>query len=448
MLIEMNLNEQLNWFKTGFPDVKLIKAATPETGIRQLTPEEEGGFIKRYEQAGESVEKFIPASGAATRMFRDLLEYRVSGKPSEKVKALINRVGELPFGIEGSEQEILTEMFDIRAYHNLPKGLLPFHTINGRTVTPAEEHLIEALGYANKSNPIRIHFTVSPQHKKDFQDLLEAVVVRYKEKFDITYSVQNPETNTVAVNLENEPVKLENGEYLLRPAGHGALLENLDARTADLIFIKNIDNVVPDRLKAETIKYKKILAGVLLDVQSKLFELLEAADAGSLDINQAKKFLEKCGVKEVNDEEVFQKLNRPIRVCGMVKNSGEPGGGPFWVEFKGSTSLQIVEGAQIDKTNKAQLEILNESTHFNPVDIVCGVKDYKGRKFDLMKFTDPTTGFIAQKTFNGQPIKALELPGLWNGGMADWNTIFVEVPLITFNPVKTVNDLLRPEHQP
>ncbi len=444
----MDLDEQLNWFRKGFPDVRLMGAAVPGDGIMQLDPSQQDGMIEKYEASEVFVEKFVPASGAATRMFRDLLEYRASGKSSKSVDTFFGALDKLPFALSGSRDEVLAELFDKRGYQNLPKGLLPFHQKDGKTLNPAEEHLAESIGYAMKQGPVKIHFTVSPEHEQPFEALIEKAKNEFDQEFEITYSTQNPETDTVAVDLENNPVRLENGDSLYRPAGHGALLENLNTRNSDLIFIKNIDNVVPDRLKGETVKWKKILAGVLLDFQAQVFELLRDAERGNLDVEKAKKLLEKCGIKDISDSELVEKLNRPMRVCGMVKNSGEPGGGPFWVESNGQVSLQIVEGAQIDKSNQDQVDVLNQSTHFNPVDIVCGVKDYKGQKFDLMKYTDPTTGFITQKSHNGQPIKALELPGLWNGGMADWNTIFVEVPLITFNPVKTVNDLLRPEHQP
>ncbi|MEQ9229757.1 MAG: DUF4301 family protein, partial [Cyclobacteriaceae bacterium] len=334
-------------------------------------------------------------------------------------------------------------------FDQLPKGLLPFHKYANEVRTPAHEHLVESLGYAQKGTALKIHFTVSPEHLKPFQDHLAEVAESFQEKFDITYSVQKPETDTVAVTLNNDPFKKENGELLFRPAGHGALLENLNERKADILFLKNIDNVVPDRLKPETIKYKRLLAGVLLSFQERIFDLLKRADGGEDIHEEGKALLEEVGIKgNFTSGQIIDKLNRPIRVCGMVKNQGEPGGGPFWVESNGFESLQIVEGAQVDKEDPSQAKIFQKSTHFNPVDIVCGVRDFKGNKFDLLKYRDSETGFITNKSFQGQPIKAMELPGLWNGGMADWNTIFVEVPIVTFNPVKTVNDLLRPEHQP
>lgn len=444
------IEKQLEIFREGIPRFVLSSAANSGSGIKKLSEQELLDFEQIYVTADVDVEKFVPASGAATRMFKNLLELKNTGKVSEQTQLFFQHLDKFSFDLSGSnEEEILSNLFDLRRMDKFPKGLLPFHSSGDKTRTAAEEHLIEGAGYAMKNNKVQLHFTVSLEHIKSFKKHLKAASEKQSADFKITYSTQNPETDTIAADLTNEPFKDENGELVFRPAGHGALLENLNQLDADIIFIKNIDNVVPDRLKSETIKYKKVLAGVLLDYQRKIFELLERNKNGENVSREGKILLEEVGLKgEFSTHEVIDQLNRPIRVCGMVQNQGEPGGGPFWVHSnKGQETLQIVESAQINLRDTEQETIFKHSTHFNPVDLVCGVKNYKGEKFDLMKYRDENTGFISQKSYKGQAIKALELPGLWNGGMADWNTLFVEVPLITFNPVKTVNDLLKPAHQ-
>ncbi len=445
---EETVLQQVEQFKKGFPSVKLLSVATIGQGILSIRDEERVAFQKRYEEADVVVEKFVPASGAATRMFRELLTLKNEGVETEKTREFISRISEFPFEVSGDAQAILSTIFDEWGFDQLPKGLLPFHKYGNEIRTPAHEHLVESVGYAHKGSALKIHFTVSPEHLKVFENHLSDVADSFSEHFEITYSIQKPDTDTVAVTPENVPFRQANGELLFRPAGHGALLENLHERNADILFLKNIDNVVPDRLKPPTIEYKKLLAGVLLSYQERIFDLMVKAEAGEDVSEVGKMLLQELGIKgQISSKKIVEKLNRPIRVCGMVKNQGEPGGGPFWVETNGLESLQIVEGAQVDRENTTQVEIFEQSTHFNPVDIVCGVRDYKGNKFDLLKYRDQNTGFITNKSFQGRPIKAMELPGLWNGGMADWNTIFVEVPVITFNPVKTINDLLRPEHR-
>ncbi len=448
-ITEEKVRKQVEQFVKGFPAVKLLSAATIGQGILRISVDNKEVFLEKYEQSDIEVEKFVPASGAATRMFKELLALKNEQVETEKTREFISRISQFPFEVSGDAPTILSRLFDDWGLDQLPKGLLPFHKYANEVRTPAHEHLVESLGYAQKGSALKIHFTVSPEHLKVFENHLSDVADSFSEHFEITFSVQKPETDTVAVTLNNEPFKKENGELLFRPAGHGALLENLNEREADILFLKNIDNVVPDRLKPETIKYKRLLAGVLLSFQVRIFDLLKRADGGEDIHEEGEALLEEVGIKgNFTSGQIIDKLNRPIRVCGMVKNQGEPGGGPFWVESNGFESLQIVEGAQVDKEDPSQAKIFQKSTHFNPVDIVCGVRDYKGNKFDLLKYRDSETGFITNKSFQGQPIKAMELPGLWNGGMADWNTIFVEVPIVTFNPVKTVNDLLRPEHQP
>jgi hypothetical protein len=352
-------------------------------------------------------------------------------------------------------------------YGNLPKGILKFHHYGTFARTATGEHLVEGAHYcANRAKQVTVHLTVSPEHLSNFKDLIAYVQPYYESMFgvslDISFSVQKPSTDTIAVDMNNEPFREKDGSLVFRPGGHGALIENLNDLDCDIVFIKNIDNVVPDRLKAETYRYKKLLGGLLLQLQGKAFNLLKALDKKPPSeevIDEATQF---CG-KQINTSfpsdfyhwEESKKvrflqniLNRPIRVCGMVKNEGEPGGGPFWVKNKqGEVSLQIVESSQIDLKNPEQKKIFNSSTHFNPVDLVCSLKNYKGERFDLHNYIDHNTGFIAIKSKDGKQLKALELPGLWNGAMANWITVFVEVPIITFNPVKTVNDLLREQHQ-
>jgi hypothetical protein len=344
--------------------------------------------------------------------------------------------------------------------------LLKFHRYEDGARTPLEEHLVEgALYAAGKDGSVNVHFTVSPEHRALFEKLVEEKVAVYEGKFGVKYNVsfseQKSSTDTVAATIDNEPFRNEDGTILFRPGGHGALIENLNDLDADIVFIKNIDNVVPDRLKGDTVTYKKLIAGVLATLQHKVFEymyLLESGDYTHAQLEGIIRFMrDDLGIrnpqlKNLEDADLViymkQKLNRPIRVCGMVKNVGEPGGGPFLAYNEdGTISLQILESSQIDKNNAEYVKMFESGTHFNPVDLVCGIKDWQGNKFDLKQYVDPKTCFISSKSKNGKELKALELPGLWNGAMSNWNTIFVEVPLETFNPVKTVNDLLRPQHQ-
>jgi hypothetical protein len=354
-------------------------------------------------------------------------------------------------------------------YGTLPKGLIKFHKYDNSERTPFEEHLVEGANYAKDAKGlVQLHFTVSPEHQKGFEQLLSEIKEVYEKElkvtFQVSFSIQKPTTDTVAVDLDNEPFREEDGSLLFRPGGHGALIENLNDLDADIIFIKNIDNVVPDRLKKPTMDYKKALAGVLLKYQEKLFmyqKQLNEKHPVALDsafLAEAANFLENTLYTKpesnhyyTEKEELYhylrEKFNRPLRVCGMVKNEGEPGGGPFWAKNPdGTVSLQIVESSQIDPDSVQQQNIMKHATHFNPVDLVCAPKNYKREKYDLTKYTDPATGFISKKSKDGKDLKAQELPGLWNGAMSAWNTLFVEVPIETFNPVKTVNDLLRTQH--
>lgn len=490
------VEEQINHFKKGFPFLQIIEAATPGNGINQLNEKEINNSIRYFEESiqnGIKLLKFVPASGAASRMFKTLFEAKKEieqGVSEDKILEKeeissffhnlknyafyesLEKISKKPVS-ELSIQEILKLVLTDSGlnYGNLPKGLLEFHKYSGFTRTPFQEHCIEGVMYAcEKSKIINMHFTVSPEHQELFKLHYEGVKRRYEleydVKYDVTFSQQKPSTDTVAVTMDNEPFRNDDGNILFRPGGHGALLENLNDLDADVIFIKNIDNVVPDHLKQETVKYKKALAGYLLKLQQIIFQYQKILDThhyyalDSAFMAEASNFLENVlNTKPAESqyytekEELFHylksKFNRPLRVCGMVKNEGEPGGGPFWAMNNDETiSLQIVESSQIDRNSPEQNEILNSSTHFNPVDLICATKNYKGNKYDLAKYSDPETGFISHKSQGGKELKALELPGLWNGAMANWNTIFVEVPIETFNPVKTINDLLRAEHQP
>lgn len=495
------VNAQIELFKTGLPYVNLKQAATIDNGILKFSKAETEDYITYFNNRRESklMLKFVPASGAATRMFKFLFqfieEYNLS---QESINSYVNRhkakelllffVGleKLPFfeevihkahriipnfnNLSYDEQRVefvKTMLDDDRLNFSFsPKGLLPFHRYKKHVSTAFEEHLFEAARYASSNNKARLHFTISEkyEHKFDeeFKHIEEDVEEITNTKFNISFSYQKESTDTIALTTNNEPYREENGSILFRPSGHGALLENLNDLDADIIFIKNIDNVVTADFEEEAGQYKKMLAGVLLKIQEQAFKYQEDLDKKNInkeDLIEIAEFLsQKMNVlistefkkysREFQIEYLAKKFNRPIRVCGMVKNEGEPGGGPFWVkEENGNISLQIVESAQVDKKNKHQKEILKNATHFNPVDLVCGVKTYKGETFDLTKFVNPKSAFITMKTKVGKDIRALELPGLWNGSMAYWNTIFVEVPLITFNPVKTVNDLLKPQHQ-
>lgn len=490
---EEKLNAQLNNFKTGFPFLKLAGAASPNMGISIPTDAERKAYLAawdEYLQGDGKVLKFVPASGAASRMFKDLFEFLDgdSNTPNnafiekffanikkfafykELDAALIDREGKSIDELiaAGQYKTVIDYLLGSKglSYGKLPKGLLKFHSYPKGPRTPLEEHLVEGALYAGgKTGNVNVHFTVSPEHKELFKNLFAEKQAEYADQYGVKYSVsfseQKASTDTVAANPDNTPFRGEDGKILFRPGGHGALIENLNDLDADIIFIKNIDNVVPDKLKPETVEYKKLIAGVLVSKQKKAFDYLKKLDSGTYshtDLEEMIHFLhdEIClrnpELKDLEDAELAiylkKKLNRPMRVCGMVKNVGEPGGGPFLAyNPDGTISLQILESSQIDTNNEEYVKMFKGGTHFNPVDLVCAVKDYKGNKFNLTKYVDPQTGFISSKSKNGKALKALELPGLWNGAMSDWNTIFVEVSLGTFNPVKTVNDLLREQHQ-
>ena len=424
--------EQLKCFQTGFPVLDIVEPAALHKGVISPSVAERKEFIaawQNYLAEGHKVLKFVPASGAASRMFKNLFEYLDNGVETPFIREFLDNISKFAFGkqLEGkSGQDAVRFLLKDMNYGNLPKGLLLFHSYRDGARTPALEHMVEGALYAASNGEVNIHFTVSHDHlplfRKHIADNLQKLEAKYGVKFNISFSEQKPSTDTLAANPDGTPFRTADGKLLFRPGGHGALIENLNEQDADVVFIKNIDNVVPDRLKASTVEFKQLLAGVLVTEQKRVFEELR-----------------KPGL---SDEE-RARLNRPIRVCGVVRNTGEPGGGPFRVrEEDGSISNQILESVQIpDK------ELMAKSKYFNPVDLVCAIKDYEGKPFDLLRFVDPKTGFISQKSKDGRELQALELPGLWNGAMSKWNTIFVEVPVSTFNPVKTVNDLLREQHQ-
>ena len=491
-LSEEGVQTQIENFKSGFPSAKLVAPALLGDGLTRLDGEEINECIKGYENtsAHKSMVKFVPASGAASRMFKNLFSFLAdySGSDEDYQKMITNSGKGSPFeffkniekfgfyeelrrsiksvGHSISELQLKREYVEIlnillsdhgMNYGSLPKGLLIFHRENNQTRTPVEEHIVEGCQYAKDRNGrVAIHFTVSPEHLDQFKAHVDSVKGAYEDQFGcqltFSFSGQNPATDTIAVDMENKPVRTDGNKLVFRPAGHGALLENLNNIDADLIFLKNIDNVVPDKLKPQTILYKKVLGGVLLKTQAKIHGYLNILDqADETKLRDIAGFINKeLGYRMTTSDkgEIKSVLDRPIRVCGMVQADGDPGGGPFWVKGEnGEVSLQIVETAQVALHDEPQRSIFRNATHFNPVDLVCAVRDYKGDKFDLLKYRDENAAFITEKSKGGKTLKAMELPGLWNGAMAHWNTIFVEVPLITFNPVKTVNDLLRPEHQ-
>ena len=484
------IDQQIQHFVQGFPYLNVIKAATVGDGIIRIAEDQLPTYIHRFDGAAHERDlvKFVPASGAATRMFKSLFA-ALDGKYDKSTDEFFARLTDFAFyedlkevmaakGVDldkavadNDRQTVLRFLLTDEGldYGSLPKGLLKFHRYPDGPRTPVEEHLVEGAAYANSDGLVKIHFTVSPEHRERFEQLIANEKANYEAwlgvTFDVSFSEQKKSTDTISVNVDNTPFRNADGSLLFRPAGHGALIENLNDIDADIVFIKNIDNVVPDAIKEPTITYKKVLASVLLDTQQQISRLQGLLDDQSDDVSdgylaEADELFRRTlftlppdGFESLSKVEKLayfrRKLDRPVRVCGMVKNVGEPGGGPFWAKNQdGSVSLQVVESAQIDLDNSDQKAIFDEATHFNPVDLVCGLKDRNGRKYDLPAFRDPQTGFITAKSKDGKDLKAQELPGLWNGAMADWNTVFVEVPLITFNPVKTVNDLLRKEHQP
>ena len=484
------VQHQIDNFKEGFPKSHLDAAATPDNGgIICLDDKEIARYEKLYRTLGrdKKILKFIPASGAATRMFKDLYSFAATyfgvaknfDKEFPEVKEFLENIHSFAF-FNDLKACMLRSELDIEeylhrgdystvinfllkeqylGYGSLPKALLKFHRYGEVQRTPLEEHIVEGALYAkNSDDTVDLHFTISPEHKKAFRRKLAEVKHYYESTFGIrlkvTFSEQKHYTDIIAVDEQNQPIRDEEGKLVFRPGGHGALIENLNEQRADIIYIKNIDNVVPDWMKHTTVIYKQVLAGMLLELREKVFDALRTLDAQpdqkTLDrlTGFAKNDLHIMVPEGCDAPTLHRLLNRPIRICGMVKNLGEPGGGPFYtIDTMGNRSLQIVESAQVNHREPSQEEIFQASTHFNPVDLVCSTKNYRGRYFDLRQFVDPKTGFISKKSKGAQTLKSQELPGLWNGAMAHWITLFVEVPVATFNPVKTVNDLLRKEHR-
>ncbi len=492
---------QIENFRKGFPFIKLVAPASKGRGIYVFKEMElddlKDHFLLNAPQ--REILKFVPASGAASRMFKHLFEFldwydrsdeaiaRLESDNSfNSVNHFLKNLNRFAFindlkavlaknNLQLS-QLIEEKKFDVivsylltdkgLGYAELPKGLLMFHKYDGFSRMAVGEHLVEGANYArNESSRVKIHFTVSPEHRQRFMDFIErrqaGYESSYKVQYDISFSEQKPSTDIIGVDMDNNPFREDDGKLHFRPGGHGALIENVNDLKGDIIFIKNIDNVVPDRLKEPTYLYKRVIGGLLLRLQEKTHNYLrslETRNVSAIELNEIISFSVRDLMIELNEQfdkmslvekcdYLFDRLNRPMRVCGMVKNEGEPGGGPFWVKSdNGEVSLQIVESSQINPKDAAQQKIASEASHFNPVDLVCAVKDYKGQQFDLHNFIDPSTGFISIKSKDGRNLKAQELPGLWNGAMARWITVFVEVPIITFNPVKTVNDLLRDQH--
>lgn len=488
-------------FKKGMPKTLLDRAAVIDDGIIKLSETD----FKQLEDLFDSqkdnlkLKKLVPASGAASRMFKFLSEFLNDFNVNEEsINAYINRKKDASLAVflAGLEKypfyeeidETLKKNYsnykywtkDLKDYYFIktllspkylnfagkPKGILPFHKYDDYIATPVEEHLNESAFYANSNNRAFLHFTISEEHQIAFEEIIKKVKSKIEIQsgvaINIRFSYQNKATDTIAVDLENKPFRDLNDRLVFRPGGHGALIDNLNNLDADIVFIKNIDNVIQNHIQ-EIALYKKALAGILITLQEQIFNYLNKLESDTITQNNIEEIVtfvkSRLNNGIVTDFEKYtlenktiylkEILNRPIRVCGMVKNEGEPGGGPFWIkDSTGHISLQIVESSQVDTNNAEQLAILKTATHFNPVDLICGIKNYKGEKFDLTQFVDHNSGFIVEKNKDGRALKAYELPGLWNGAMAKWITIFVQVPLITFNPVKTVNDLLKPAHQP
>ena len=484
---------QLKNLAEGFPYLKIVAPATPGAGITVTTPEMEEHSVDIWEKflaGGGKVVKMVPASGAASRMFKDLFAFyngRHDKPDNDFMRLFFDEIENFAFfdrlnflTLQLFEKSIPSLIKEKRykdiigtlltseglSYGSLPKALLQFHKTMGGSRTPLEEHLAEGAQYAaGKNGHTYVHFTVSPEHRalmeakiEESKGLLER---RYGVELHVGMSEQKPSTDTVAVTLDGKPY-YEEGALFFRPGGHGALIENLNDIDADVIFIKNIDNVVPDSRRQSTNHFKKVLGGILVATKQKAdryCRILSKGTPSEEELSEMLRFLREVlfirhdkadsMTREEKTAYLLEKLDRPMRVCGMVKNEGEPGGGPFvTIEADGTSSLQILESSQINPKDKEAVKMLKNATHFNPVDLACATKNYKGEKFHLPDFVDPATGFISEKSRKGVEIKALELPGLWNGAMSRWNTLFIEVPADTFNPVKTVNDLLRPAHQP
>ena len=498
-ILLQNIQNQLDFFKNGIAKTVLVEPATVSNGILKLS---ENDFQQKADffdanKSNFKLVKFVPASGAASRMFKFLSEFLNDfDVENESINAYVNRkkdnellifivvLEKFPFfkEVDAKLKEIFPDFDNLESdyknfnfikmllssehfdFANKPKAILPFHKYSTHVATPIEEHLYECAYYSSSNGSSNLHFTVSETHQKDFENIINAIKGEIEKetdtKINISFSYQNKKTDAISVDFSNRPFRDASGKLTFRPGGHGALIENLNNLDADIIFIKNIDNVIQNH-KEINILYKKVLAGILIELQQQIFNYLNDIEKNEeLDLSEIIAFAKKSlnikfpdGFSKYTLENkisyVQNILDRPIRICGIVKNEGDTGGGPFWVRnSKGTVSLQIVETSQIDLANADQARILANATHFNPVDLFCGMRNYNNERFDLTRFVDHNSGFIVEKNKDGAPLKGYELPGLWNGAMAKWITVFVEVPLITFNPVKTVNDLLKPAHQP
>ncbi len=492
----VEIEKHINFIKKGFARKRLNRPATYGDGILKLDDALLADYATLFEHEAHyyTIEKFVPASGAASRMFgflskfltdfdpeKDAIETYIENNNATDLQVFLNNVSKLPFydDVHLILQEVHTKFTswtsqkkhfhfvtvmlneEFLSFSCKPKGVLPFHTKNGKPCTPIEQHISETFNYSASNNEARLHFTVSEEHQNMFEQIIESCTKHESHELLVNYSYQEKSTNTIALDSNHQPLRGDNNKLHFRPSGHGALINNLNKLESDIVFIKNIDNVALKNTE-EVSLYKKALGGLLLEYQSEIFSYLNNFENNEVDeqllqhtISFAKdelniQFPEDFHSSNSDNQKrkLAELLNKPIRVCGMVKNEGEPGGGPFWIDDHGTLSLQIIETTQIDLENPSQAEILKASTHFNPVDLVCGIKNYKNEKFNLLDFVDHSSGFVVQKNVDGVEIKAYELPGLWNGAMAHWITVFVEVPQTTFNPVKTVNDLFKPAHQP
>jgi hypothetical protein len=502
---EAEVERQLSLFREGVQPIHLEKPCTVGDGIERLESDQQEIFIARWQEGATEgrLGEFVPASGAATRMFaflhrirnelpriarvdieagvaredgdyKDFQEFIGSLDRFAFVEPLRKVMAESSISLDerlasGEYTEIVDFLLQPEGldFGSMPKALIPFHRYPDHLRTPVEEHLVEVTHTVPDGNGhCRLHFTVAPEIEEAVVKHGRQAAIEYGEQlevhYELTFSLQSPATNTLAVDLDNRPFRRADGNLLFRPGGHGALLENLDRLRGDVVFIKNIDNVVTDSQRELVVRYQRVLAGKLLELQDRMFHYLKLLSIGPVTVGEEEKIMDFASkdLKAISEEEfsklteeerlsrIFRALNRPLRVCGMVINRGEPGGGPFWVrEPSGRLSLQIVEGSQVDDTSPEQKDIFASSTHFSPVNLVCGLRDFQGRPFDLSDYVDPQAVFIARKTEEGRELRALERPGLWNGGMAYWNTVFVEIPEETFNPAKTINDLLRGGHQ-
>lgn len=475
---ELTIDEQIEIFKSGIKPVNIIAPCLLSDGITRLSEFEKPDYYEEFKNLliEKDCIKFVPASGAATRMFADLISLRSKSEVptlkyiknsdlenKEKLIHFFKNLNRLPFykkmkkqfsdenELEINEDTDLTDILsailddDKLGLASLPKALVPFHSYYGMLRTPIYEHIQESKEYILTNGVLSIHFTVSEEHRKQIHKRINRIAKFEVFNINCSLSHQSTKTNTIAVDLDNNPIIDEYGKYLTRPGGHGALIFNLNNLDSDVVFIKNIDNVITVPNNRESNQFKQILAGYFYKIQKQLFSFADRLEADPNDKSLKKeiiKFYKDIFYLKVDKENIYDLIHRPLRVCAMVRNEGQPGGGPFFVESNGRINTQILEASQIDKSNPDNLSKLKKSTHFNPVDMICGITNHKGKKFNLLDYVDENTYFVSEKTHNGKPIKALELPGLWNGAMSNWNTVFVEMPNEFFNPVKTIFDLL------